>query len=997
MGRPAKPAKVKAKAKRPLVPESPKNEGSSVRDLEKRLAESLERETATSEILGLIGTSPMDAQPVFDGIARSGVKVCGAQSFTLFVVDGETVRVAATHGVPAERVERFRTQFPVPLSSESHVAQVLRGRRIFHLVDIEHNPAATPQHIENARLGGYRTRLMIPLLRGDSVLGLIAVTHQSPAPFPDQQIALLKTFADQAVIAIENVRLFTELETRNRDLTTALDRQTATAEILRVISRSPIDVQPVFDAIVRNAVRLCDATYGDVYRFDGTMVHFVAHHNFDPEQLVRWRQRFPRAPGGGIGRVIETRGVLCVSDVHSGDGAVFGPAALELMRAHGTHSALLVPMSRNDTVIGVITLTHRRVGAFTEAHIELLQTFADQAVIAIENVRLFTELQQRNADVTAALEQQTATSEILRILSQSPTDVQPVFNSIVRSAQRLLSAYSCAAMLRVGDAVHLAAYTVTDDAGDAELTSIFPASMADLTERFPDVRRVWTDGDVLHTPDITLDSHGSEHSRLARARGFRARLHVPMRREGFVIGDLAVTRREPGPFAAAEIALLQTFADQAVIAIENVRLFTELQTSNRELTTALDTQTATSEILRVISRSQTDVQPVFDAIVASAVRLLRAYSGALTRIAGDQIELVALTSTDDAGDAALRTFFPQSLRSEGPNVEAIRDRAPVNIADAQTDPRGPEVLRVSARARGYRSAVVVPMLRHDAAIGTISVARREPGGFTDDEITLLQTFADQAVIAIENARLFREIEDKSRQLEAASQHKSEFLANMSHELRTPLNAIIGFSEVLTERMFGELNDKQDEYLKDIYASGQHLLSLINDILDLSKIEAGRMELEPADFDLPGAIDNALTLVRERAGRRGIMLGRDVDERVGTIHADERKVKQVLLNLLSNALKFTPEGGRIDVCAAMSDGVVEVSVADTGVGIAPEDQEAVFEEFRQVGTADKKVEGTGLGLALSRRFVELHGGRIWVQSEVGRGSTFTFTLPERRGE
>jgi signal transduction histidine kinase len=215
---------------------------------------------------------------------------------------------------------------------------------------------------------------------------------------------------------------------------------------------------------------------------------------------------------------------------------------------------------------------------------------------------------------------------------------------------------------------------------------------------------------------------------------------------------------------------------------------------------------------------------------------------------------------------------------------------------------------------------------------------------------------------------------------------------MSHELRTPLNAIIGFSEVLTERMFGELNEKQDEYLKDIHASGQHLLSLINDILDLSKIEAGRMELEVTDFDLPSAIDNALILVRERATRRGITLGHSVDERLGTIRGDERKVKQVLLNLLSNALKFTPEGGRIDVRAAPQDGVAEISVADTGVGIAPEDQEAVFEEFRQVGTADKKVEGTGLGLALSRKFIELHGGRIWVESEVGKGSTFRFTLP-----
>jgi signal transduction histidine kinase len=235
------------------------------------------------------------------------------------------------------------------------------------------------------------------------------------------------------------------------------------------------------------------------------------------------------------------------------------------------------------------------------------------------------------------------------------------------------------------------------------------------------------------------------------------------------------------------------------------------------------------------------------------------------------------------------------------------------------------------------------------------------------------------------------------ELKAASQHKSEFLANMSHELRTPLNAIIGFSEVLTDRMFGELNEKQEEYLKDIYASGNHLLSLINDILDLSKIEAGRMELELTDFDLPTALDNALTLVRERAGRRSIALQSAVDPRLGQVRADERKVRQVVLNLLSNAIKFTPEGGRIDVGAVPKDGFVEVSVSDTGVGIAPEDQEAVFEEFRQVGTAEKKAEGTGLGLTLCRKFIELHGGRIWVQSQVGVGSTFTFTIPMRRGE
>ena len=236
-----------------------------------------------------------------------------------------------------------------------------------------------------------------------------------------------------------------------------------------------------------------------------------------------------------------------------------------------------------------------------------------------------------------------------------------------------------------------------------------------------------------------------------------------------------------------------------------------------------------------------------------------------------------------------------------------------------------------------------------------------------------------------------------QELEAASQHKSEFLANMSHELRTPLNAIIGFSEVLTERMFGELNEKQDEYLKDIHASGQHLISLINDILDLSKIEAGRMELELTDFDLPTALDNALMLVRERAQRRSLNLYKEIDAGVGQIQGDERKIRQVVLNLLSNAIKFTPEGGRIEVAAMSRNGLVEVSVNDTGIGIAPEDQEKVFEEFRQVGTAEKKAEGTGLGLTLCRKFIELHGGKIWLTSERGVGSTFAFTIPVRHGE
>jgi signal transduction histidine kinase len=392
------------------------------------------------------------------------------------------------------------------------------------------------------------------------------------------------------------------------------------------------------------------------------------------------------------------------------------------------------------------------------------------------------------------------------------------------------------------------------------------------------------------------------------------------------------------------------------------------------------------------------VQPVFEAIVQSARRLCDASYSSVYRLDGQLVHLVAHNHQTPEAAETFRSAWPMPLSGDSFVVRAIRENAVIHT-DMQEDPTTSAALLTRAKAVGHRRILVVPMVREGQPIGGIRVSRAEATSFAEHHIALLQTFADQAVIAIENVRLFKELEasnreiaEKSRQIEVASQHKSEFLANMSHELRTPLNAIIGFSEVLSERMFGELNEKQEEYLKDIYASGTHLLSLINDILDLSKIEAGRMELELSDFHLPQAIENALTLVRERAGRRGIALAHTMDERLGEIRGDERKIKQVLLNLLSNAIKFTPEGGRIEVAAAPKDGSVEISVSDTGVGIAPEDQERVFEEFRQVGTADKKAEGTGLGLTLCRKFVELYGGRIWVKSRVGVGSTFKFTIP-----
>jgi signal transduction histidine kinase len=440
------------------------------------------------------------------------------------------------------------------------------------------------------------------------------------------------------------------------------------------------------------------------------------------------------------------------------------------------------------------------------------------------------------------------------------------------------------------------------------------------------------------------------------------------------------------------VALLQTFADQAVIAIANVRLFKELDARTRDLSRSVAELRALSEVGQAIS-STLDLQAVLSTIVARATELSGTDAGVVYEY-DEQREVFLPRATEHLEAEVVGTMLATPVRKgEGATGRLAEVHEPIQLADILEAPAESRVRSVLVRA-GYRALLAVPLVREDRLIGGLTVIRKATGAFAPEVIELLRTFATQSALAIQNARLFLEIADKSQQLEAASRHKSEFLANMSHELRTPLNAIIGFSEVLMQRMFGELNTKQEEYLKDIYESGRHLLSLINDILDLSKIEAGRMELELTEFDLPTAVESALTLVRERATRRGIALQKTLDGRVGRVQADERKVRQVVLNLLSNAIKFTPEGGRIEIRAVPLDGSVEVSVADTGVGIAPEDQEAVFEEFRQVGSSAAKQEGTGLGLTLSRKFVELHGGTIRVTSAVGAGSTFTFTLPVR---
>jgi two-component system, NtrC family, sensor kinase len=940
------------------------------REVEERnveLREALEYQTATAEVLGIISRSPTDVQPVLDAIVESAARVCGVDDVLLRLHEGNVMILRAHFGpIPVVHVE---------ISIDEPWFHWIRERGTLHIPDVRtQNDFPTLGSSSN-----FRTHLSVPLRQKGELVGLLNARRTDVRPFTPAQIKLLETFADQAVIAIENVRLFNELDTRNRQLTESLEQQTATSQILRVIASSPTNIQPVLDTVAESAARLCEANDALIYQVDGENLELVAHYGSVPFS------EHPRPLSRGLP---SARAVIDKITIHIPDAAEIEteyPDAKVLQRAEGVRTLLVTPLLREDEAIGCITIRRTEVRPFTDKQIALLKTFADQAVIAIENVRLFQELQVRNRDLTEALEQQTATSEILRVIASSPTDIQPVLDVVAENAARLCDSTD-SQIYRVDDgmlqrvAVH----------GSMPLAG----TRRPLTRGTPTGRAV-VDRKVIHVHDITteLETEYPESKSRQQVTGSRTILVAPLLREGVSIGAILIRRNEVCPFTEKQITLLKTFADQAVIAIENVRLFQELQQRTHELARSVGELKALGEVGQAVS-STLDLQTVLSTIVGHAVQLSGTDCGIIYEY-DEPTQEFHLRASYQMEQELVNAYRATPLRlGQGATGRAAETREPYQIADLRQEQElATRGMRPILSRLGYQSLLAVPLLFEQKIMGALTIYRRETGNFAPEIVNLLRTFATQSVLAIQNARLFREIEDKSREIEAANRHKSEFLANMSHELRTPLNAIIGFSEVLGERMFGELNDKQAEYTDDILSSGRHLLSLINDILDLSKVEAGRMELELVKFDLPMAIDNALTLIRERATRHGIRLHHSVDARISEFTGDERKIKQILLNLLSNAVKFTPEGGQIRVEASVGDRAVIIAVIDTGIGIALEDQEAIFEEFRQVGTNyAQKREGTGLGLTLTRKFVELHGGKIWVESEVGKGSRFTFTLP-----
>ena len=802
-------------------------------------------------MLKVISRSTFDLKVVFDTLLESAVRLCEAESAHLFRrADDGFYESAACRGYSAEYEEHMQHHRLVP-GRDSLTGRIALEGRMVHIPDVLADPEY--KQPKEQRLGGWRTMVGVPLLREGVPFGALTLTRSTVRPFTDKQIELLTTFADQAVIAIENVRLFDEVQARTRDLSESLQQQTATADVLKVISRSTFDLQAVLDTLVQSAAMLCEADTGIIRRREGDTYPVAATVGLTVQQRDHFA-RYPTKPDRGsvFGRTILEGRTLQVPDVLA-DPEYNRPRLQDFV---SVRAGLGVPLVRDGTVVGVFTLQRREPRPFSQKQIELVTTFADQAVIAIENARLLNELRE-------SLQQQTATADVLKVISRSTFDLQTVLDTLTQSAVRLCEAERGFIFRFDGEVLRAAAaYNVGAEIREFVYRNPIALGRHSISARAALERR------TVHVADVQADP---DYAYAARDRDpIRTMLAVPMLKGDSLVGTITIYRLEVRPFTEKQIELVETFADQAVIAIENVRLFNEVQARTRELARSVGELQALGEVSQAVN-STVDLETVLTTIVAKATQLSSTEAGAIYVFedANQEFRLRATYGLDEKVVAELRDSHIRI--GETAISEAVERRLPIQIPDIQADASA--TLDVIVRA-GFRALLIVPLLSPDAVVGALVVRRKQPGEFPKSIVELLQTFAAQSVLAIQNARLFSEIEDKSRQLAEASQHKSQFLANMSHELRTPLNAIIGVSEMLRED--AEALKQDTEPLDRVLGAGRHLLALINDILDLSKIEAGRMELHLETFPLAPLIADVVKTIEPMATKNGNRVAVDCD-------------------------------------------------------------------------------------------------------------------------
>jgi two-component system, NtrC family, sensor kinase len=993
--------------------------------LEHRLNEALEQQEATSEVLKVISSSPGDMKPVFETILSNALRICEAKFGHLLLYDGERFSATHLHDVPPSYREYWEQHAPILPSSNTGLGRLARTKQVAHIPDLKADSAYAEREslrVVTVEQAGARSFLAVPMLKENILVGAIVIYRREVRPFTDRQIELVKNFAAQAVIAIENARLLNELRQRTGDLTESLQQQTATADVLSVISRSPSDVAPVFDVIGERAEKLCSAEISVVSVLDGDRIRVASIRGISRDNVELLRAHFPMPLDRNT---VTARTIKSGAVVHIGD--VLADTTYDnkvLAEQTGYRSCLGVPMHHEGQIVGAIFVARTEPGLFSDNQIRLLEIFADQAVIAIQNVRMFEEVQARTRDLSEALTYQTASSNILGVIASSPTDIGPALQAIVESACKLCGSYDATVVLKLGSELHFKAHHGPIPTGQRPR----PISREWVTGRAV-VDREPVQMPDFHSPEAAEFPDGQLQS---REQGHRCTLAVPLLREGEAIGALALRRLEPVAFNERQISVLQSFADQAVIAIENVRLFDEVQAKTDDLSEALRYQTGSARILNVIASSPTDVQPVLKAIVESACELCDAYDAVVILKDGEELQLRA-----HHGPIPMNR---QRWANDRTSVSgrAIADRWPVHIHDVLAHEGVEfEVARGMSLVDGCRTLLSAPLLREGDPIGALVLRRSEVHPFSEEQIRLLQTFADQAVIAIGNVRLFEQVQQRTRELSKsledlrAAQERlvqteklaslGHLTAGIAHEIKNPLNFVNNFSALsaeLIDEMKGVLskislgNDKREELdeitrmlksnLEKVVQHGKRADSIVKNMLQHSREGSG----ENRSADINAIVDESLNLAYHgaRAEKAGfsIVLRREFDPSVGAADIYPQEITRVLLNLISNgfyaATKRKEEAGDgfEPTLSAMTKNLgerVEIRIRDNGTGIPEQVRAKIFNPFF---TTKPSGEGTGLGLSISHDIiVKQHGGTIDVESAPGKFTEFRIVIPRTR--